>query len=999
DHEAMLTLREEFDDVVNDAVKRFTGKLIERSGVTYELLFGYPTAYENDALRACAAAFAINLRLGSMMPDVSTRHKASIVGSIGIHSDIVVIEKTAGDEDEITIVGDASQVAAWLQTLAPPGSIILSEKSQRLLRGKVRAESLGVQKNLRTSAGMKIFRAEALVQYDSAVAAIESRTSRMLGRNAELAMLLDRWELAKGREDQFVLVRGEPGIGKSTLIGGFSSRVRQEKSARIVSLYCSPFETSSAFYPVVEYFLGSWPTVADEVVHEAQSNRISELLDKAGLDAADTESLRSVLLAIAATATDRDGPTRRPEDVRKDLLRSLQEYFAALAEQNPVVLIVEDIHWADPSTLEFIDMIMSGGAGLGVLSLLTARPGTNFDWTARPGVLVLDLQRLSRGAIESMIYEVAGEFELSKELVGKIIIEADGNPLFAEELTRAITDTGLDTADVLVLPGTIYQSLESRMDKLGDAQPLLQLCSLLGTRFDYELLVAVSKTEDEKALQRDLRAIVNAGLLFQEGAVPDCSYRFKHILMQETAHGTLLKATRVEQHARIAEIVESQFPQKAKRNPGLLAYHYAEGGQPEKATLYWLQACKKSMQAYAVREGLEQADSGLQQLALLPAGTQRDQLEVTLLSMRGKGLMALRGYSDPIVEETFAKALKLTERLDDTPQMFQLAVGLWMYFFIAGDAEHALALARRLRSIAEGADSPAKSLQSRYCLGYALFRLGRFYDAVEQFDLALADETEDADFSSESASGDDTRVHLRVVLAHVLWHLGEDKRSLQMASEARELADTLGNPFGVVFALFMSSWLHLLRREPAECAAHAATCVRLAEERGFHFWVPLGNYMEAWSTCDGGRAGDEASLDARVEAMENSLLKHVSAGARNGEVSLALQIAEDRIAMGRVEQGLTWLSRAERTLKATGEQFFQPDALRVRALLAAGKGDDTEAAATLAAAQSMAFEMGSASLAQRAASDLARLTGLSAESADSNPVGRSLQRGMQASSD
>ncbi|MBT8096268.1 MAG: AAA family ATPase, partial [Woeseia sp.] len=382
DHEAMLTLREEFDDVVNDAVKRFTGKLIERSGVTYELLFGYPTAYENDALRACAAAFAINLRLGSMMPDVSTRHKASIVGSIGIHSDIVVIEKTAGDEDEITIVGDASQVAAWLQTLAPPGSIILSEKSQRLLRGKVRAESLGVQKNLRTSAGMKIFRAEALVQYDSAVAAIESRTSRMLGRNAELAMLLDRWELAKGREDQFVLVRGEPGIGKSTLIGGFSSRVRQEKSARIVSLYCSPFETSSAFYPVVEYFLGSWPTVADEVVHEAQSNRISELLDKAGLDAADTESLRSVLLAIAATATDRDGPTRRPEDVRKDLLRSLQEYFAALAEQNPVVLIVEDIHWADPSTLEFIDMIMSGGAGLGVLSLLTARPGTNFDWTA-----------------------------------------------------------------------------------------------------------------------------------------------------------------------------------------------------------------------------------------------------------------------------------------------------------------------------------------------------------------------------------------------------------------------------------------------------------------------------------------------------------------------------------------------------------------------------------------------------------------------------------------
>lgn len=970
DHEALLALRDRFDELVADTETRFTCLQTDWSGVTYELLFGYPTAFENDALRACAAAFAIRQKLRGLKLESGN---ANIVASIGIHSDTVVIEKADNDDESINVVGDVSQVAAWLQTLALPGSITLSEDVHLLLRDKVQAESLGPQKNLRAGIETAVFRAVALTPYDSAALALAAQSRPIVGRDAELGMLLDRWELAKDGEDQFVLLRGDPGIGKSTLVSGFIERTRADQQMQLIPLYCSPFETNSAFYPIVEYFLGTSSGSPDDASRTAQHDRVSRLLNNAGLDTADADALRDSLLTFVGQDPTTGATTKSAEEARRQLLKLLLDYIAAAARRGPMLIVVEDIQWADPSTLEIVDMLMSSGTGLGVLSLFTSRAGNEFDWTARPDVLVLELQRLPRRAIENLIREVAGDVALSDEMLGKIVAETDGNPLFAEELTRAITEQGADDGGALVLPGTVQQSLESRMDKLGDAQPLLQLCSLLGARFDYELLLAVSETENEKALQADLRTIVNSGLLYQEGAVPSSVYRFKHMLMQETANGTLLKATRIQRHARIAAIIESQFPLTVQRQPELLAYHYSEGASPQQAAPYWIAAGRKSLQSYAIREALEQVESGLQVVAALPASTQRDALDVTLLSMRGKALIALRGYGDPEVEKTFARALQLTEGLGNSPQLFQLVVGLWMYFFIAGEVEHAQVLARRLCRIAEDAASPAKLLQSHYCLGYTMFRLGRLHDALGQFELALGQEANNDDFSSESASGDDTRIHLRIVMAHLLWHLGEDQRSLSLAAEARELARELGNPFGMVFVELMSSWLHMLRREPTECADHAAVTSSIAEERGFHFWLSLGRYMQAWSSCDGGRSGDSAERAARIEKMEQCLLRHVSTGANSGEVTLALQIAEDRIATGDTDESIKWIERAERSMAASGESFLRPDATRLRALLAAQQGDRARAEEELAQAQAMSREMASTGLARRAAKDLAVL--------------------------
>jgi tetratricopeptide (TPR) repeat protein len=446
--------------------------------------------------------------------------------------------------------------------------------------------------------------------------------------------------------------------------------------------------------------------------------------------------------------------------------------------------------------------------------------------------------------------------------------------------------------------------------------------------------------------------------------------------MQETAHQSLLKSTRIELHSRVAEILEERFSEKVEHRPEWLAYHYGEGGQPVKAVMYWTLACKGSLDAIAIQEAVEQAQNGLKILQFLPESTERDAAEIRLRAMLGKGLLTLRGYADPQVEQAFTRALDLSEAIGHAPQLFQLVVGLWMYFFIGGDSERALALAQRLVQLAESQSSPPKQLQANYCYGNTLFQLGKYEASCSELEKALLIENvenDEEDFASESASGDDTRVHVRCVLAHVLWHLGQDKRSLEVLADARDLAAKLENPFGVVFASFMSSWLCMLRREPENTREFADRTTEIAAENGFSFWLPLANYMNVWSTFEGGRAATGSDVRTRIDAMEANILARSTTGATFGQTSLILQIAEDMTTAGDMDGAAKWLDDLSKRIEATGERFLEADALRVRGLLAGASGDNEQANTLIAAAQTAAEQTGSVSLALRASSALAAL--------------------------
>ena len=977
DPEVLRAAIPELDRLFDRIALRFSGYRLDSGGSAFELLFGYPVAFENDAVRAVAAAFAIVRDARNLPLGIPGHSDLAIDATIGVDSDLVIIEETDDEASTARVVGSTSETAAWLQSLGPVGTIALSEDTFALLGNTIRCESLGEHTNARTGAASTAYRALELLSPKDALEAHGSILQKVYGRDSEIALIMDRWELAQDGEDQFIVLRGEPGIGKSTLIRKIIAKAKEDESALIMPMYCSPFERSNAFHPIIEFMFGSGLGLESAESDSQRASRVANLLQASGLDADRSAPLMATLLKFGDMHQTGDDRAPSGEALRKEMLNCLVELFHSAARRGRLLVIFEDIHWADPSTLEFIDMIVNSGSEAGSLCLFTSRPSLNLDWESRSDVTVLDLQRLPRRVTENLIKDILGEVELPGDIIEKILSETGGNPLFVEELTKAVAesadDTMSETSTGLVLPGTLQQSLASRIDRVGTAKPLLQLCSLLWRRFDYELLRAVSHTENEQALQEDLRTIVNAGFLFQEGAIPDSSYRFKHILMQESAQSSLLKSTRVQLHGHIAEILENQFPERTKRQPELLAYHYGEGDEPGKAVMYWAQACKNSLGAYAIRESIEQAESGLHALTAMPESASRDTAEITLRSLHGKGLLTLRGYADPIVEETFGCALTLSESIGQSPELFQIIVGLWMYFFIGQEAEHALALSRRLKRIAQTDPTPARILQAHYCHGYSLYRLGRYADSLSEFEQALIGENAKDDFTSESASGDDTRIHVRCILAHVLWHLGHVQRSLRLLDDARQLAAKLGNPYGVVFATFVSCWMHALRCEPEAAQRYAEDTIAVAEERGFRFFVPLGKFMKAWASFDGGRSASGVDAANRIDTMEACLKVYTDAGATNGATWFMLQIAEDRVNIGESDAAELQIERARKYIEDTGERFFESEVLRLSGLVAGARGDDRQAEELLVAAAEMAREAGSISLALRATLNLAEL--------------------------
>lgn len=963
DPEVLLSILPELEQLVDRVADRFGGFRIAGSATAFDLLFGYPTAHEDDSVRAVAAGLAIVDEARGIRLDDGER----LVASVAVHNDLAVVE--GSETVPMRVVGPAQRMVAWLQTLTPPDSVILDDNTFKLLRNRFHCEPLGMQANAQMGVSTALYRAREL----AAPRMADDEVKPLLGRESEVALIMERWERAVDGEDQFVVLRGEPGIGKSALIREVVRRAGQAGSTLVMPMFCSPFDSSRAFHPIVQYLLGPGLGLGPKVSDDEKVSRLHGLLMEAGLDVDRTGPLMASLLSVGDGAD----VSESSESARAELLGCLLDVFKAWARKGPLLLIFEDLHWADPSTLEVIEMLVGQGSNAGVLCIFTTRPTLKLEWESRSNVTTLDLQRLSKRATEALVTNILETDELPAGYVERIVSETGGNPLFAEELAKSVVEA-VDrdpngSISNVVLPSSLQQSLVSRIDNLGPAKSLLQLCSLLGREFDYKLLKAVSKTENEEALQQELHAIVNAEFLYQQGVVPESSYVFKHILIQETAYQSLLVATRKALHGHVAEILETEFAETASRAPERLAFHCEESGQPAKAVAYWSAACQRALEAYALREAIELAHNGLRALQNLPESVERDRAEIALTSMLGKGLLATRGYADPEVEKTFARALELCERIGDEPQLFQLVVGLWMYFQIGGEAAHAWALAERLVRLAQGSSSAAKTLQARYCSGYTLYRLGRYAESRDQLELALAAEEDGVDFTTESPSGDDTRIHVRCALAHVFWHLGYFSRAEDLMTEALELASALGNPYGVIWARFQMAWLYQLLEQPQESYRFSDETVELAKEKGFRFFLALGSFMKAWASGDAGRALEGEAAAARIQGMEAGLAGYQMVGARMGFTSINLSIAEDLIGSGKLEEAKARLEAIRSEIDAMGERYFAPDVVRLEGRLAQAGGDQAAAEEFFARAQQQARDAGSVGLALRAARDLANL--------------------------
>jgi class 3 adenylate cyclase len=975
--EAVATRQE----ACRELAERFEAHQMPGGADTLTLVFGYPQAREDDARRAVAAGLAL-LNESRDLPEAGFSNDAARVSvRVGISTGLVVADESTAAEHGVTIIGQAPRMAAWLRGLAEPGTVIIGPHTRKLIANHFELAPIGTHNQPQFGGELEVFRVETAVSLDGSL----TRATHLLGREDETHLLRDRWDNVVDGGGQFVLLRGEPGIGKSSLLGSFIQHVSSDGNLTFIPCRCSPQERNNPLAPVIEALQDSVLNISDQDSTAARWDKLTDFLARQPMEAADAVPLLGHLLALE-TSPDYAPPSGSAEIVRAQTMELLLDLISLAAARKPVLLVMEDLHWADPSTLEMIRIMLDRGPAKGLFVLFSSRPTFNEDWAKRSYVLVLELLPLSRRSARELVEESAGNAELPAALIDRIIEETDGNPLFIQELTLAVLEsrgwsesagTGQpDDIARLEIPATLQDSLAARVDNLGEAKALLQLCSVLGHEFSYDLLLAVSGTENETALKHELAEIVSAELLYQRGVLKNLTYSFKHILIQETAYNSLLKSKRRELHDRTATILEQEVSDVKHRQPALLAYHYTEAGNAEKAVPFWTLASRQSLAGFANQEAAEQARRGIELLNTLPESPQRAAAEVPLQSVMGTALLSVHGYVDPRVRRVFTRAQDLCEQIGNAPQLFQVVVGLWMYYIISSQLEEAFELSQQLSGIAETTGNPAHLLQARYCEASVHYYRADYAAAKAALEAALASEVTDCDYAAQSASGDDTRIHVRVLLALVCWHLGLSRRGSRLVKEANAIARRAQHPWGMTFAAFYSAWFEQMRGDAKATLSHATEAARIAEETGFRFWMPLSVFMRAWA---GSRPQGDGPADPEgAERMKAGLDLYRGVGAGAGLSYLSFKLAEDYIALGRIEDANEELENGLAAMQSSGEKFFESEygRLRARIHLADNPKDGDpdaleQAARLLETAMDTARKNGSLGLELRAALDCA----------------------------
>ena len=612
-----------------------------------------PQAHEDAAQRAVRAGLAMVDAMAPLNTRLEPQYGVRVAVRLGLHTGVVVVGSVgSGGRQEQLALGDTPNIAARLQGLAAPNTVVLSAATAHLLHGAFALEDLGVQQLKGVAEPMAVCRVLGpAAPADDEVEPAPARLPFLVGREEEIGLLLRRWEQSKEGLGQVVLLSGEAGIGKTALVEVLRAHVAREGDTRM-GFRGSPYHTHSALYPVIEH-LRRVRALERYDSPEAALDKLERALQGSRLPLEEVVPLLAALLAVPLPEGRYAALTLTPQQQRQQTLDALVAWLVAEAERRPVLAVYEDVHWADPSTLELLGLLVEQAPTAPMLHVLTFRPDFVPPWPARSHLTPLTLNRLDRPQVEALIRHLAGGKALPAEVVQHIVARTDGVPLFVEELTKMLLESGLlrEEGDHYVLtgplasvaiPATLHDSLMARLDRLAAAKAVAQLGAVLGREFAYALLQALAPL-DEATLQARLGQLVAAELLYQRGRPPRATYLFKHALIQEAAYASLLKSTRQQVHQQVAQVLEAQFPEMVETQPELVAQHYTEAGLTEQAMPYWQRAGQQALQRSANLEAIQHLTNGLELLATLPETPARAQQELDLQLALGPALMATKG--------------------------------------------------------------------------------------------------------------------------------------------------------------------------------------------------------------------------------------------------------------------------------------------------------------------------------------------------------------------
>ncbi len=939
DPEELREVVRAYQEICAGIIQRYEGYIAQYLGDGLLVYFGYPVAHEDDAWRAVRAGLEI---VGALReaPLQSARLQQPLQVRIGIHTGLVVVGEIGGrTRRELLALGETPNIAARLQSLAEPSTVVISASTQRLIAGYFACRSLGPQDLKGLPQALEVYHVlgESDAQSRLEVAASTSLTP-LVGRDEEVGLLLKRWEQTKEGRGQVVLLSGEPGIGKSRLAQTLKERVASEGSLRLEA-HCSPYHQNSAFYPVIDFLQRTLQfkreDSPEEKLHKLEVGAHGQWKSQAEAVPLQAEVIPLFASLLSLPLPERYPPlTLTPQKQREKTLQAILSWLLQAAGRQPVLSVWEDLHWADPSTLELITLLLEQAPTARLLILLTCRPEFTPAWTLRSHLTQIMLSRLSRAQVEAMVEQITGSTTLPDEMVQQIVSKTDGVPLFVEELTKTVLESGLHVGathaspvPALAIPATLHDSLMARLDRLGTAKEVAQQGATLGREFFYELLQAVSPL-DEAVLQRELSRLVEAELLYQRGLPPQARYIFKHALIQDTAYQSLLKSTRQQYHQQIARILEERFAETKEAQPELLAHHYTEAGLRNQAIPYWQQAGQKAVERSANAEAIAHLTKGLELLKGLPDTRERIQQELLLQATLGPALIAAKGYAAPEVERAYARALELCRQVGETPQLFPVLAGLRIFHLIRAEHQMARELGEQLFSLVQSLQDPALLLVVHVALGQTLFWLGELAPARSHLEqsIALYDPQQHRSFAF-LYGGYDPGVACFCLAARTLWHLGYPDQALKRIHETITLAQELAHPFSLASNLHSAAWLHYFFREGQATQERAEALIALSADQKFPHWVAWGTILQGWALAEQSQVGEG------IAQMRQGLAAWQAVGAGVDRPRFLAMLAEAFGKGGQTEEGLTVLAEALTVVHKTGECVHEAELYRLKGQL------------------------------------------------------------------
>ena len=933
DPEDLRELISAYQKCVAEAVRRFGGFVARYLGDGVLVYFGYPEAHEDDAERAVRAGLELIAAV------IALKTPASLQTRVGIATGLVVVGDLigSGEAQERGIVGGTPNLAARLQEIAEPNTVVIAEATRSLLGNLFELKDLGTR-DLKGLAGpVHTWLALRASTVESRFEALHpSGLTALVGREEETELLLRRWSRAKSGEGQVVLISGEAGIGKSRLTAALLESLAPEPHTRL-RYFCSPQHTDSAFYPII----GQMERAAG-LLHDDTPQQKLDKLD--ALLAQTSTSIQDAALIAEMLSLPNDGryPALEltPQQRRQKTLEALTAQMEMLSRQKPVLMIFEDAHWADPTSLESLGRVVDRIRTLRVLLLVTLRPEFDAPWVGRPYVAALVINRLTEHEAGAMIDRIVGNRLLSASIREDIIERSDGIPLFVEEMTRAVLEAGGETAaeraiaavpsPALTVPASLYASLMARLDRLGGpAKELAQIAAAIGREFSHALLAAVV-SQPEAELRSALDRLIAAGLLFRRGMPPHVTYLFKHALVQDAAYGTLLREPRRTLHARIAETIESEFAESAESRPELLARHWTEAGLIEKAASLWGKAGQRSLARSALAEAAEQLTRALDQIATLP-GTpvvrgEQIKLQVALVN----ALMHVKGYAAPEPKAAAEQARQFIERaeaLGEPPEdpllLFSVLYGVWAANYVAFDGDVTRDLASQFMALAEKQGQTVPLMIGHRLMGNSLTITGDIAKGRAHYNQAFALYDPATHRTLATRFGQDVGVSTLVYRALAGWMLGYPEAALADADHALEDARDSGHAGTLMYAQFHTSLTNVLCAKYAAANAQSNEVVRLADEKGAALWKALGTMQNGCVLALSGKASEA------IQMITSGISMYRSTGSRVYLPIFLSHLSRTYAELGQFDQAWRCIGEAMTAVETTKERWYEAEIHRV----------------------------------------------------------------------